>query len=185
MKLVLGFVLLFSFSVFAQDAEALKKSEALKQQILEQHQARIAKIKAEAGKNELSPQQKFEISEIENMISILKKWEPTSMSGVAGGYAQGTSYAGGAMTGGMAGGFAGGYAGGAVGGYVGGGMNGGYPINNLWNCQLSHDEKEITCANGKKYKLSADSDESDRSEVYKQQWIPNVLEIEKKKAKQE
>jgi hypothetical protein len=181
MKVVFGVVLLFSFSVFAQDAEALKKSETLKQQILEQHQARIAKIKAEAGKNELSPQQKFEISEIENMISILKKWEPTSMSGVAGGYAQGTSYAGGSMNGGMAGG----YAGGAVGGYVGGGMNGGYPTNNLWNCQLSHDEKEISCANGKKYKLSLDGDESDRSDVYKQKWVPNVLEVEKKKSKQE
>ncbi len=109
----------------------------------------------------------------------VKTFDSLPNVGVAGGIA------GGMQGGYYAGGIAGGYAGGAVGGYVGGGMNGGYPTNNLWNCQLSHDEKEISCANGKKYKLALDGDESDRSDVYKQNWVPNFLEVEKKKTKQE
>jgi hypothetical protein len=214
MKFVYGLVLVFSISGFAQDLEA-KKKEVIKEQ-----EAKIAKIKASAGKNELNPQQKFEISQAENHISFIKKWDPSMLpqcsdcmtggfqggyngghaggypggiqggynggfyaGGIAGGHAGGYpgGIAGGAMTGGIAGGHAGGYPGGIQGGYVGGA----YPANSLWNCLLSPDEKEITCANGKKYKQTEDSDESDRSEVYKQQWIPNVLEIEKKKAKQE
>lgn len=128
MKFVFGLVLLISFSAFAQDADKLKQ-EAIKEQ-----QAKIAKIKAEAGKNELSPQLKYETKMAENNVEYFKTLDVTKPSP--------------------------------------GGIVGGYQPNSLWNCSLSHDEKEIDCANGKKYKITVDGDESERSEHYKQQWGP-------------